>query len=120
MIHIDKKTYIVIGCLLVIVLISYKVWSNGNVVSDNGTGVDTVRSELGTAINQQSTAIATTKSIETGLNDSIKSVGNIESTVSHATATNTTSIATATDSASLIADCQRILRDVRKSGKIKD
>ncbi|SFM41524.1 hypothetical protein SAMN04490355_11147 [Pelosinus propionicus DSM 13327] len=115
MINIDKK-YIIAAVLLVAAVIAWNVFSGTN-LPNNGTTANTVRSELGTAIDQQSGAIDTTKSIEAGLDNSVKSVGNIESTINHASDTNTTSITTATDSAILIADCQRILSDIRAGGK---
>jgi hypothetical protein len=120
MLIIDKilqyKNYIIAGIVLIAIIVAYNVFSGSN-LPNNGTTANTVRSELGTAISQQSEAIRTVKSVETGLGNSVKSVSGIESTVSHVAGTNATSITTATDSAELIKDCQRILSEVRTRGK---
>jgi predicted negative regulator of RcsB-dependent stress response len=117
-INANKKNIIIICVLLIVIVVAWDVF--GSKLSNTGSGADTARQQLNTVINQQSESINTIKTVETGLGNSIKSVGTIESTVDHATVTNSNSIATATDSASIIADCQRILKSVRERDKSKN
>jgi uncharacterized membrane protein len=113
----SRTNRIIIAVLVIGAIICWHVFSSRSNVSNDGITDNTVRQELGTAINQQSESINTIKTVETGLSNSIKSVGTIESTVNNATTTNSNNITTATDSTSLIADCQRILSEVRAGGK---
>ena len=115
----NKKNIIVIAVLLIVIIVAYDVYGRTELPS-NGITAKSVGQQLGTAINQQSTAITTIESIDTGLNSSIKSTSDIESTINHAKDTNSTGITTATDSAGLIKDCQRILLNVREAGAISN
>jgi predicted negative regulator of RcsB-dependent stress response len=113
-----NKNYL-IGAGVLVLLGVFGYWLYLTHISGDGTGANKVRQQLGNAIQQQSEAADTIKSVESGIGNSVKSVGNIENTVSHIANTNATSIATATDSTSLIADSQRILREIRQRGTSK-
>lgn len=80
--------------MFLLIIIAVTSCSNGN----NGTGADTVRDEFGQAGNNQ-------QEITNGIDNAEQSVDKIESGVNEAGA--------------IIADCKRILRDVRKRNEEK-
>lgn len=84
--------YVFVLCLLIIIAVTS--CSNGN----NRTGADTIRNEFEQAGNNQ-------QEITNGIGDAEQSVDKIESGVNEAGA--------------IIADCKRILREVRKRNEEK-
>lgn len=122
--NVNGKTKIIIGgiCVLVVFLAGWYLFGN---VSDNSGRIDSIRSELDTVKSNQSTAIKRLDTIEAGLDDSQKQAGRIaesigESAKSVGTVEERITIdqGKLTDSTSLIADCQRILAEVRERGQV--
>ena len=81
-------------------------------VSDHGSGADTVGNQLA----ETGTAIQHAKD---GIDQAASTAGAVAGTVADAQGTAEYISGTVNDSAELIADCQRIIRQVRARGKEK-
>lgn len=93
----DKKTiqpYLIVGglCLL---LFLFKCFSNGN----HGTGIDFIREQFDCFGKQQSEITSGTENAEKRIDASAKSTANLELSI--------------TESGAVIADCKRIIREIR-------
>lgn len=107
----EKKSnsYLILS-IVIIALVAFAVRGCG--VSDDGSGADAVRTELNAAGSNQSgitTGIGTAESaageLETAVNDAENAAGKIE--------------ANEREAGAIIADCQRIIREIRERGEGK-
>lgn len=121
MINIDKKkAYLIIAGILLSIFLLWSVYG----ISDNGGGIDTVRSELGTTQSEQHSVTNSLGTVESGLIEAGNTASGISEQLQEARTTNTNIINRNTKSESyvgssgeLITDCQRILKQVRERGQ---
>ena len=108
----DKNTAaVIIGAVVLLVVVFSAGYMLGlRNVSDHGGGADTVGNQLA----ETGTAIQHAKD---GIDQAAGTAGAVAETVADAQGTAEYLSGTVNDSAELIADCQRIIRQVRARGK---
>jgi septal ring factor EnvC (AmiA/AmiB activator) len=119
----DKKIYIA-GFVLLFACIAILSLLGSTNVSNNRTGIESIRSELDIVKQSQQSAIKRIIAIETGISRSADRVGQVStglatnagriSTIEQRIETSQTELTT---SAELIASCQRITYHVRQRGQ---
>ena len=119
MLHENKK-YIIVGFGLCVLLMAACYWSgSGKDIPDNGAGVESVREQLGSA---ETTEREITEGIESaedkarGIQERIeRSEGGIREAEERADGIKEN----LNDAGAIIAECQRILENVRRRGEEK-
>lgn len=122
----NKKNIIIAVILCIIIGITWNVFSR-NDVSNNGVGVNTVRTELNTAITGQQATIDKLGEINKGLGKSADTVGRIsdriadsESRVTQISTDLSDSSAILKRDAGIIESSAEILRRVRERSEVED
>ena len=108
----DKETAVavIVAVVLLVVVFSAGYMLGLRNVSDHGSGADAVGNQL----EQAGTNIQNAKD---GIDQATSTAGAVAGTVADAQGTAEYISGTVNDSAELIADCQRIIRQVRARGK---
>lgn len=121
MIQIAKKTYIIIGCLLVVGVVAWDVLRSGNNVSDNGVTADTITNDIRSVGYQQQSAITGVGNAQDRINDGSAEVGRVSEgigtvaeSIKHSQSGLEESITRSKSSADLIAEGKSILRTIQQ------
>ena len=106
----ETATAVIVAVVLLVVVFCAGYLLGLRNVSDHGSGTEPITNELG----QVGSAIGNAKD---GIEQATSTAGAVAGTVADAQGTAEYISGTVNDSAELIADCQRIIRQVRARGK---
>lgn len=116
----EKKKYIVVGLGLCVLLMAACFWiCGGKKLPDNGAGVESIGEQLDSAAGEQREITERIKSAEDRTQNIQGGIEQGEARIDNATERVENIERSITSTGELIAECQRILENVRRRGEEK-